>query len=109
MNGKLWLTAALCLSLGTAGFLATSEAQPPKAEQPAPVTKESSAAFRKVVKQTLPAVVSIKTDVRPKQDGEKKGRRIPRDFRFKGDNPEEFRRQLEELFGGEMEDAPAPR
>jgi serine protease Do len=85
MNSKFLLTAALCLSVGTAGFFAVSEAQPPRADQPAPVTKESSAAFRKVVKQTLPAVVSIKTDVRPKQDGEKKSKRMPREFRFRGE------------------------
>ncbi|HVJ81018.1 MAG TPA: trypsin-like peptidase domain-containing protein [Planctomycetia bacterium] len=36
-------------------------------DQPAPVTKESSAAFRKVVKQTLPAVVTVLATSNPKE------------------------------------------
>ena len=116
MTRNRWLVLGLCLSLGTAGVLARTDAQPPRA-QPAPVSKESSAEFRRVVKATLPAVVSIRTDVRPKaadeKDGEKKARR-PRGFRFRedgGDLPEDFRKRLEEMFGdmGEMEAMPTPR
>src|SRR5688572_5403840 len=96
MNRNRWLVLGLCLAVGTAGVFTQSNAQPPRAEQPAPVTKESSTAFRKVVKQTLPAVVSIRTDTKPKAaDGEKK-RKGPRNFRPRGegDLPEEFRKQL---------------
>jgi len=116
MTRNRLLALGLCLSLGTAGVFTQLHAQPPRAEQPAPVSKESSVAFRKVVKQTLPAVVSIRTDTKPKAlDPEKKQqRRIPRNFRGRGEGelPEEFRKQLEELFGGEMpdmENAQSPR
>jgi len=117
MTRNRWLVLGLCLTLGTAGVLSRSDAQPPRASQPAPVSKESSAEFRRVVKQTLPAVVSIKTDVRPKpaddKNTEKKSRRTPRGFRGQGELPEEFRKQLEEMFGGgdfgDMENMPTPR
>jgi serine protease Do len=115
MTRNRWLVLGLSLTLGTAGFLARSDAQPPRREQPAPVTKQSSAEFRAVVKQTLPAVVSIRTDSKPKPaDAEKKQKRTPRGFRFRGegDMPEEFRKQLEEMFGGDLgdlENMPRPR
>ncbi|MFO0944454.1 MAG: trypsin-like peptidase domain-containing protein [Planctomycetota bacterium] len=47
----------LTWGLLSVGFVASP--LPSRGEQPAPVTKEGSAAFRTVVKQTLPAVVSI--------------------------------------------------
>src|SRR5215211_7514171 len=106
MNRNRWLILGLCVAVGTAGVFTQSSAQPPRAEQPAPVTKQSSQEFRRVVKQTLPAVVSIRTDTKPKAiDGEKK-RRGPRNSRPRGegDLPEEFRKQLEEMFGGDLGD-----
>jgi len=115
MTRKRWLVLGLCLALGTAGVVSQSDAQPPRA-QPAPVSKESSAEFRRVVKQTLPAVVSISTDVKPKpvDAAEKKSRRTPRGFRFRGegDVPEDLKKQLEDMFGeglGDMENMPSPR
>jgi serine protease Do len=113
MNRNRWLVLGLCLAVGTAGVFTQSNAQPPR-EQPAPVTKQSSQEFRKVVKQTLPAVVSIRTDTKPKAGDAEKKRRGPRSSRPRGggDLPEEFRKQLEEMFGGElpdMENMPTPR
>jgi len=116
MNRNRWIVLGLCLALGTAGALSRSEAQPPRTPQPAPVSKESSAEFRRVVKQTLPAVVSIRTDVKPKpvDQDKKNGRRAPRNFRFRGqgDLPDDLRKQLEDMFGegmGDMENMPTPR
>ena len=48
-----------------AAALLVEERQVSADNQPAPVTAESSAAFRKVVKKTLPAVVSIESHAKP--------------------------------------------
>lgn len=74
-------------------------------DQPAPVTKESSAAFRRVVKQTLPAVVSITAKAKPVKVSRERSR-VPHGI-FEG-APDEFRKFMEEMMDPENS-PPSPR
>lgn len=58
MTRKVWILSLAGGMLASFG-LATVNPAVKAGQQPAPVTKESSTAFRAVVKRTLPAVVSI--------------------------------------------------
>jgi serine protease Do len=75
-------------------------------QQPAPVTKEGSAAFRTVVRKTLPAVVSISPKRTAGEDRAELDRRNRARRFFRNEMaPEEMRRFLEEMQQGSDEEA----
>lgn len=107
MNRK-WIFGAIASVLIGVIAIAMVGAAPQSAGQPAPVTRESSVAFRAVVKKVLPSVVSIVARAKPqevaKQDKRQGNSRDPREFRrfFEGPmTPDDLRRFFEEF--GDME------
>lgn len=75
-------------------------------DQPAPVTKESSAVFRSVVKKTLPAVVSITAKAKPVNVSRERNQN-PHRF-FEG-GPEDLRKFMEEMMDPDNFRPPTPR
>jgi serine protease Do len=76
-------------------------------DQPMPVTKESSATFRKVVKKVLPAVVSVTAKAKPREAAERRPDRRDRRFFEIPQTPDEFRRFFEEM--QDFEHPPIPQ
>lgn len=69
-------------------------------DQPMPVTKESSATFRRVVKKVLPAVVSITSKAKQlsREESDERRREFRRRFEgFEDQVPEEFKRFFEDF------------
>jgi serine protease Do len=90
------VAVAWAVSLPLAGGLAL-------ADQPAPVTKEGSMEFRRVVKKVLPAVVSIQASAM--SDEEKARRKEELEKRLNDMRrllPPEFRKQIEKMDPDEM-------
>jgi serine protease Do len=103
MMRRWWIRAAVSAVAATVfGFVLYDRALRAD-DPPAPVTKESSATHRRIIKKVLPAVVSIRATakaVRAQQGNRPRGDRDPRDLRkfFEGPmTPEEFRRFFEEF------------
>ena len=96
MRNSRYLLACVVTALTTVCVLGIYDQHLKAADQPAPITKESSSAFRAVVKKTLPAVVSVaaktKTVNVATEDGE--------DFGDPGSDDGQIPEELRRFFGG---------
>lgn len=106
MRGKRrWVGISLLTVAAVTGGAILLEPRLQAQAQVAPVTKESSAVFRQVVKKVLPAVVSIeaKTSTKLAKRGDRK---LDLERQFGGRLPPEIRKFLEEHMDS---DGPMPR
>lgn len=104
MRIKQFVAASVAAAMLVGACLTLPQVTVSAGDQPAPITKESSQAFREVVKKTLPAVVSISATAKPV----KVSRDRPNPHRFEGPmTPDDLRKFMEEMF--ENDEPPTPR